>query len=510
LVPAHRVQYNRAAGADKMERSLRSYFLGYYKATRGEVGPQTRPVAHRTHNSYSVVLGTFFNRDYGQKVTLAQVFWMKEATGQPARFYVVADQELSIARDLCDFGGEMKVLRKRLRQAGAELFDSFPPYSAAFRRRFGLANDQALELFHQTVSMKAVGNLTSFVREHMLEEFDVAPRIQALIGHYEDLNRAHEAVLKARAQVEALTPLVADCRRHAELLVQVAESRACRDTLRVFFMTLKAGLLERRLELLAGDEERLQTRLASARQSQQEAETERGELRQAIADNGGDRLQRLEVEIKHKTEVRQRRQHKHQRYLERVSSLGWSEPLSAEEFLEQRRQGAQLLVEQAEQEAELENQRTELLVEGRKLQDTHQELQQELASLRARRSNIHQHQVEIRSRLCAQLGLPESELAFVGELLQVQDKERDWEGAIERLLHNFALSLLVPDRHYRAVAQWVDQTRLRGRLVYFRVLPEVGPPPPAQSTNSLVYKVDIKPDTPHYGWLDRQLKRRFD
>jgi uncharacterized protein YPO0396 len=35
----------------------------------------------------------------------------------------------------------------------------------------------------------------------------------ALIGHFEDLNRAHEAVLKAKRQVEMLEPLVADCER---------------------------------------------------------------------------------------------------------------------------------------------------------------------------------------------------------------------------------------------------------------------------------------------------------
>ena len=59
--------------------------------------------------------------------------------------------------------------------------------------------------------MKSVGNLTDFVRSHMLEPFEVAPRMQALIGHFDDLNRAHEAVLKAQQQVELLTPLVADC-----------------------------------------------------------------------------------------------------------------------------------------------------------------------------------------------------------------------------------------------------------------------------------------------------------
>ena len=83
-----------------------------------------------------------------------------------------------------------------------------------FRRRFGIDNDQALELFHQTVSMKSAENLTYFVRSHMLEPFDVERRIADLTTHFDDLNRAHEAVLKAKRQVQALTPLIDNCRRH--------------------------------------------------------------------------------------------------------------------------------------------------------------------------------------------------------------------------------------------------------------------------------------------------------
>ena len=36
LVPSQRVAYNKAAGADSRERSLKSYVLGYYKAERQE------------------------------------------------------------------------------------------------------------------------------------------------------------------------------------------------------------------------------------------------------------------------------------------------------------------------------------------------------------------------------------------------------------------------------------------------------------------------------------------
>jgi uncharacterized protein YPO0396 len=215
LVPAQRIAYNKAAGADSKERTLRSYVLGHYKSERNEVTGTARPVSLRDNNSYSVILGVFHNAGYDQTVTLAQVFWMKETQSQPARFFVGAERDLSIATDFAHFGSDITQLRKKLRALGAEIEDSFPKYGAWFRRRFGIDNDQALELFHQTVSMKSVGNLTDFVRSHMLEPFDVAPRIQALIAHFDDLNRAHQAVLKAQRQVELLTPLVADCGRHA-------------------------------------------------------------------------------------------------------------------------------------------------------------------------------------------------------------------------------------------------------------------------------------------------------
>ncbi len=222
LVPAQRIAYNKAAGADSRERTLRSYVLGHYKSERNEVSGTARPVA------------------------LAQVFWIKDAAGQPARFFVTAERDLSIAGDFAHFGSDIASLRKRLRRPGSEVFDSFPPYGAWFRRRFGIDNEQALDLFHQTVSMKSVGNLTDFVRSHMLEPFDVEPRIAALIGHFGDLKRAHEAVLKAKRQVALLSPLVANGQRHAALAVQVEELRNCREALKAYFAGLKLGLLDKR------------------------------------------------------------------------------------------------------------------------------------------------------------------------------------------------------------------------------------------------------------------------
>ena len=109
------------------------------------------------------------------------------------------------------------------------------------------------------------------------------------------------------------------------------------------------------------------------------------------------------------------------------------------------------------------------------------------------------------------LAVGEGALPFAGELIQVRDEAREWEGAAERLLHGFALALLVPEAHYKAVAEWVERQHLGARLVYFHVrAAKAAAGVAALHPHSLVYKLAIKPDTPHYEWLEQQLARRFD
>jgi uncharacterized protein YPO0396 len=516
LVPAQRIAYNKAAGADSKERTLRSYVLGHYKSERNEVSGTAKPVALRDHNNYSVILGVFHNAGYDQTVTLAQVFsWMKDAQGQPARFFVCAERALSISADFAHFGPVITGLRKKLRGLDAEVFDSFPPYGAWFRRRFGIENEQALELFHQTVSMKSVGNLTDFVRSHMLEPFEVAPRITALIGHFDDLNRAHEAVLKAKRQVELLSPLVNACERHSSLVAQAEEFRACREALRSYFAGLKFGLLQKRIASLADEWERQNIQIKRLEELRDAQRASEGELRQNIAENGGDRIERLAADIRSKDAEREKRQEKAQRYARLVRAASEAPAETEAGFLALRSRFTELSNGLKAREAELQNDLTENGVSLRQGKQEHDELSVEINSLKARRSNIPAEQVAMRAALCAALDLREADMPFAGELLQVRDDERDWEGAAERLLRNFGLSLLVPDEHYAIVADWVDRTHLRGRLVYFRIRQNARAELPNLHRDdlhkdSLARKLAIKPDSPFYDWLERELAHRFD
>jgi uncharacterized protein YPO0396 len=511
LVPAQKITYNKAAGAEARERDLRSYVLGHYKSEKGEAGLSARPVALRDHNTHSVILGRFRNEGFEQEVTLAQVFSFKELHGQPARFYVVADIPLGVAEHFTGFGSDINALRKRLRaMPQVEVHDTFPPYGAAFRRRFGIENEQALDLFYQTVSMKSVGNLTDFVRQHMLEAFPVVQRIEALIGHFDDLHRAHEAVLKAKAQIERLTPLVADCDQHAALLTDVDTMRGCREALRGFFAGLKADLLEKRLDGLNGELARLANRVESLKDKESKQRSQRDDIKRAIAENGGDRIENLRKEIADKQALKDERMARAEQYGRIAREAGLREAGDADTFLANRR----ALVSNSEtaraRQAQLQNAITDETVAFRQSKEQHAQVRQEIDSLRKRRSNIPANILAIRDNLCQALHLDEANLPFAGELIEVREEERAWEGAIERLLHNYALSLLVPDDHYARVAEWVDRTHLRGRLVYYRIRERRPAPMPELHPRSLVRKLAIRPESEFYVWLESDLARRFD
>lgn len=514
LVPSNRIAYNKAAGADFKERSLKSYVLGYYKSERNEGEQSAKPVALRDHNTFSVILGVFHNAHYAQTVTLAQVFWQKDPHGQPARFFIVADQALDIATHFANFGTDINKLKKQLRNVGSiePIFDSFPPYAAAFKRRFGIHNDQALDLFHQTVSMKSVANLTDFVREHMLEDVDSSLRIDSLVHHFDDLTRAHNAVLKAKTQVELLTPLVNDLGSHEQILAEKENLRACRDGLRYYFSQLKANLLEKRLDTLHTEGVKVGARIQQIEITRAEAFAQRDHLKHEIAANGGDRLERLRLELETLSAQQKKRQKKASEYEKLTCEFDLPMPKNLDEFLANRDEIADHLVLYDKLEAELQNQLTELAVEFKAMNQEHQLLDHEINSLKKRRSNIDSQQVALRDKLCQELLINETELPFAGELLQIHPDFAQWEGSTERLLHNFGLSMLVPDQYYAKVSDWVEKTHLRGRLVYYRIQSNQKSDVLTKSpqTDSLIHKIQIKPDSVFYPWLAQELLKRFD
>ncbi len=98
-------------------------------------------------------------------------------------------------------------------------------------------------MFHQTVSMKSVGNLNDFVRDHMLEPSDATDRVRDIIAHFEDLTKAHDAVKRAREQLEALEPIAITAAKYDAALAERDGLDLQRAAVRLFIAELRSGLL---------------------------------------------------------------------------------------------------------------------------------------------------------------------------------------------------------------------------------------------------------------------------
>ncbi|QJW37806.1 ATP-binding protein [Cellulosimicrobium protaetiae] len=550
LVPSHRISYNKAAGAGARERSLRSYVAGHFKSERDEATGATRHVGLRERGTYSVVLGRFSNRGFDQEVTLAQVFWLAQGqSGQPDRFFVTADRPLTITEDFAGFGGDVAALRRRLRESGAQVRDHFPEYGRDFRRLLGIPSEQAMDLFHQTVSMKSVGDLGEFVREHMLEPFDADRWTDRLVAHFDDLTSAHDAVVRATAQIERLAPLLADCDAHDALGERAAALVTRRDALRAFTASRRVADLDGLIGALderVADGESRRSRVADEL-SVLAAERQRLELERA--GHGGDRLAAIEGEVARREVERAARERRVAQLAGYAAAAGLTlgapevaEPgvapqdgpvvgrdpgfgggatavaaalVDAEAFAALRRSADDAAGRVREELARAEERAAEVSAEVRAVEQETADVKAELASLADRRSNLPRTHLEVRDRLCAGVGLTPGDVPFVGELLAVRPEHADWEGAAERVLRGFALSLLVPATHYEAVAAWVDREHLGLRLVYHRV-PERVPaarPAPRDDVPLLADLLDVRrlDDAPSLtAWVEAELERRAD
>jgi len=514
LLPAHKIAYNKAAGAETRERSLRSYVLGHYKSERNEITGGTRPIALRDATKFSVLLGVFSNEGYGETVTLAQVFYLKngDVGGQPDRFYVTADSALSVSGQFAGFGTDMNALRRKLRaMAGVRLHDGFPEYGRDFRRRLGIESEQAMELFHQTVSMKAVGNLTDFVREHMLEPFDAAGAVADIVAHFDDLTKAHEAVQRAQAQLALLGPLLKELDAHDAVDTELRTLAARQGALPYYFADIKAGLLGASLDALQSQRIKLaaqQDDLATALKALRQQETD---LQVRRAGHGGNRLADIERQISSSEDDRDARRTRATAFSDLLKQAGLDPVETREHFAARRLQITAEASTTSQALTDSQNALTEATVVKRDLDQQGSEVNGELRSLQSRKSNIPARDLALRQRLCSELKIGEDDLPFAGELIMVREEEADWEGAAERLLRGFALSILVPDGHYPAVSDWINRNHLGGKVVYYRVPPAsaLGPLLASPGIGTLAAKLDIK-DSPFAGWLDRELARRAD
>lgn len=510
LVPPKWVDFNAAAREAERtgrDRNLVTYIRGAWAEQKdgdsGEIAKQYL----RTGTTWSA-LALHYRNANGKAVTLIQLFWLRgnvNGNTDVRRHYLIAERPFDL-RTLEGFDFDVR----KFKQTFADVYhnDEFKPYFERFSRLLGIESEMALKLLHKTQSAKNLGDLNTFLRDFMLDKpltFDVADR---LVSEFSELNAAHQAVVTAREQVETLAP----ARVSHERLLDTRKKHNALDEIRSGVDTYREmchiSLLEARIAELTTLVEGAAAEVQHSEASFNNGNAMLRELQQQHRDHGGDRIERLETEKKASEKERDERTAKYDRIHQICRALGWTPPESPHAFSECVAQARSELADWQGEAEKTRERHAALAVEKSSVETEFAAAVKEVHALKRQPSNIYSNMLDLRLRLTQALTLPESTLPFIGELLQVHAREAAWQGAIERVLRGFALSLLVEERYYVAVANYINATHLGGRLEYFR-LGQTDASTRAIPANSLVNKLQIK-DGPYNTWLKAELARGFD
>ena len=513
LVPPNLVDFNAAAREAERsgrDRNLVSYVRGawadQHDGESGEIATQYL----RKGSTWSALVLEYRNAQ-GETVSLIRLFWVagnSSASADVKKHYMVCERAFDVASELQGFDLDLRRLKARLGD-DVHHFDTFAGYAERFRRLLGIQNEMALKLLHKTQSAKNLGDLNSFLRGFMLDEPETFGAAHRLVIDFGELDAAHKAVVIAREQVDTLVPART---AHETLLTlrrdisNLRELHLCVDTWRE---QRRLVLLDEKLAELQVRDKALEGEVAQRRQTLENHDRHLADLEQQRREQGGDLIDQLEREQEQVSRERDERMKRRDKAEKACDELAWSMPSTAQGFAEIVGRSRELLDGARDRAAALEEQMDALKRERDQASQRFTAVRAEIDALKRNPSNIPAPIQAMRARLCSELGWSENSLPFVGELLQVKTEHAAWRGAIERVLHGFALSLLVDERQYAEVSAWVNKTHLGGKLVYYRVGRTDAFGTRTLESRSLVHRLDIR-DHAHRDWLSHELARRFD
>lgn len=521
LVPLKRQRfYNQSSGVEKKgNRTEESYFFGNYGNQQQDGSSGTTSLKLRGKDKRSVLLASFCNID-DRVVTLFQVRYY---TGEELKVvFGIARKPLSIKEDFAKFdqkGVWRKHLDKEFNSGNArrmiEFFDGPMAYEQKMLELFGMRSEKALTLFNQIVGVKVLDDLNSFIRDNMLEMLDAEEKYQELRENFQNLMEAKINIDKTKEQIRQLEPIDAIAKEIQAIDCRIKELQYEKDVAAYWFASRTVDLCDGELSRCKAELRKLDDELKALHGEKTKLTDEQTRLSIAIErDEVGQQISELKREISSNEKERDKRQVKLDGYNALAQKVNLVVNPDASTFDSNRSKA------KGEKDA-LQKQIDKELSETKRLtQNTLDEIEKDIKQhvetiryLREHKNNISGRVAEIRDEIISHVGATTEEIPFVGELISVKDNERGWEYAIERILHNFALRLIVPEKYYQQVNEYVNNHDLRGRIVYqrYRGVESLREFENRQiSGNSLLKRINLKEKSQYIDWLEDRLYAEFN
>lgn len=405
-------------------------------------------------------------------------------------------------------GGAKALTRLAKDTEGLQMFSSKAPYLAKLHSFFEVGPN-AFTLLNRAAGLKQLNSIDEIFRELVLDDHSAFDDAQKVVDGFAELASIHADLELANAQWVSLLPLRELATREQQQAQHLSHLQTLQQQLPQWFAAQGVQWWGQRIAQLEAQMAERTTQLQAAQQHVDAARKREQDLHGQYLQAGGANIDVLRENMDHARKELARIEGNLAQYQALVHNLGLGENASANDLARHQAQAHAAMEQIDAEQAELQAQAEHAIAQAHNAHTRLRETQAEYDAVRQRPgSNLPMEFQRFRAELADYLGLPESDLPFAAELVEVRQAEQVWRGAIERALGSHRLRILVPQTAMHTALQWVNQ---RHNRLHVRLLEVRDATPATFLPDGFARKLNLKPATPaaHLNTL-RQLLSNLD
>ena len=511
LIPSDKRFYNLSSDSSKKrERDEKNYVLGAY-GFKQEEDSKAAQYLRQKNEVISILNGIFYEPNDSKYLSLLQVRYF---SGEELKcLKIITEKELRIeditqllAKNNSQISQSSKWVQLLVNAYGSKSYDSFEKYKNSFMDKFGFRSDNALKLFSQTVGLKVLGDITSFIRGYMLEDKSPLEEYEKINCEFSNLMGIEKEMRKTEKKLEFLSKTIDLGDRYT---VVQAELKAIEDSIE----GLECWFISQVLTLGEQEIEKRELEISELKNEIEENRLKLNQLKELLislkSNDVLSALKDLDRAINDAKALEKQKRERRNRYdgiLSSFKDLGFDFVIAnnKEAFNANRDKLPKFENKIREEKEKINSAVEENIIETKITQSKIGNVEEEIKSLEARENNIPASLVSLREDISRSTGIKTSSLPFLGELIKIKDSENVWMKAIESLLSSHSLMLIAQPDDYDAVTSYLDKNNLSDKIGIINRKPILK----QRLSSEILTKIDIK-DCPLSSWLKDYLENEF-
>lgn len=463
-------KYNLAStGGHESDRDLVSYVRGVSGAGNGSVSQE------HVLRQGKVISGLCATLDNGTKtVKLGAVFSIDDTSfsAQDLKKYWIFSQSESVNDkasesdslitlrqwlELYDQGGSKALTREGKINSSLTVYTAKKNYLARVRDYFEVGQN-AFDLLNRAAGLKQLNSIDEIFRTLVLDDESQFSQAAEVANSFDDLKIIYEELELARRQIASLEPVKKYWHQYEQANSNRNDMRHLLAVLPVWFAEGMYKRWKKEADRLRNFSSECVAKKAGLDEIYQLKEAEKDELHARYLRSGGNDLQTVEEHIRLLERDLYACRGRADVYLKKVQALALDEDLTRVAFERNQARLDDIVATLDQDLTQAEHHHFTSGSELKGVEKQYVELKEEIQEAEnAPGSNIPGQFLRFRSALAEGLGLPESELPFVAEMIQVKPDAAEWHGAIERAIGSHRLRIMVPESDMRSALRWVNQ-----------------------------------------------------